>query len=183
MQTGMGLMQQTDGSAGQFDDAGLLDAPLDEFGSDTGALESGFGGGGLGEGGEGGGGTTPTAILGPPPVPSACTYPSSAPVMPTPPPSTATPAATASPGMSGMPMVPPGAMHGAGGTDKDVKADTKRVSVPPVKNGAPVQGRITAPPPLPNVTKLVAGKPVATRRIVAPGSAPGDRDADDAGRS
>ena len=80
-------------------------------------------------------------------------------------------------------MVPPGAMHGAAGTDKDAKADTKRVSVPPVKNGAPVQGRITTPPPLPNVTKLVAGKPVATRRIVAPGSAPGDRDADDAGRS
>ena len=69
-----------------------------------------------------------------------------------------------------MPMVPPGAMHGAGGAETDAKADTKRVSVPPVKNGAPVQGRITTPPPTPHVTKKVDGKPVATRRIIAPNS-------------
>ena len=181
MQAGIGLMQQAGGSAGQLDDASLSDIPLDEYGSETAALDSG----GRGDlGGGGGGGTTPTAMLGPPPVPSAGTYPSSAPVMPAVPPSTAAPAAAAGPGMAGMPMVPPGAMHGAGAADKDAKADTKRVSVPPVKNGAPVQGRITTPPPLPNVTKLVAGKPVATRRIVAPGSPPDEHESgDDAGRT
>jgi hypothetical protein len=37
-----------------------------------------------------------------------------------------------------------------------------------VKNGAPVQGRITTPPPTPEVIKRVDGKPVATRRILLP---------------
>ncbi|HRD11762.1 MAG TPA: hypothetical protein PLI79_07860 [Mycobacterium sp.] len=183
MQTGMGLVQQAGGSADQLDDASLSDLPLDEYGLGTTGLDTGGGGGG--DLGGGGGGTTPTAMLGPPPVPSASTYPSSAPVMPAAPPSTAAPPAAASPGMAGMPMVPPGAMHGGGAADKDAKADTKRVSVPTVRNGAPVQGRITTPPPpLPNVTKLVAGKPVATRRIVAPGSPPDEHESgDDAGRT
>ncbi len=40
-----------------------------------------------------------------------------------------------------------------------------------MKNGAPVQGRITAPPTTPVVTKNVdAQKKVATRRIVVPGN-------------
>ena len=169
MQTGMGMMQQAGGTANELDDASLSDLPLDEFGSETADLGGGTGGGSdLGSGGLGG--TTPTAMLGPPPVPSAGTYPSSAPVMPTPPLSTAAPAAAPTAGMAGMPMVPPGAMHGAGGAEKDAKADTKRVSVPPVKNGAPVQGRITTPPPAPQVTKKVDGKPVATRRIIVPNS-------------
>ena len=71
-------------------------------------------------------------------------------------------------------MIPPGAMHGAGGSEKDAKADTKRVAVPTVKNGAPVQGRITTPPPQPQVTKKVDGKPVATRRIIVPDSKAAD---------
>jgi hypothetical protein len=68
-------------------------------------------------------------------------------------------------------MMPPGGMAGAGGgaQGKDDKAETKRVSVPSVKNGAPVQGRISTPPPAaPTVTKNVDGKPVQTRRIVVP---------------
>lgn len=74
-------------------------------------------------------------------------------------------------------MVPPGAMHGAAGSEKDAKADTKRVSVPTVKNGAPVQGRITTPPPAPpQVVKKVDGKPVATKRIIVPNSTPTDGD-------
>ena len=72
--------------------------------------------------------------------------------------------------MAGVPMVPPGAMTGATGTDKDAKADTKRISVPQVRNGTPVQGRLTAPPVAP-VIKRVEGKPVASRRIIAPGDA------------
>ena len=59
-------------------------------------------------------------------------------------------------------------MGGAGAGGKDDKADTKRISVPAVKNGAPVQGRITTPPPSPVVTKSTDDKKVATRRIVIP---------------
>jgi hypothetical protein len=161
MQAGMGMMQQAGGSAAQLDKASLSDLPLDEYGSDVGDLGAGGSGGdaGLGGGGGGLGGTAPTAMLGPPPVPSAGTSPSS------------------TGGMSGMPMVPPGAMHGAAGSEKDAKADTKRVSVPTVKNGAPVQGRITAPPPAPpQVVKKVDGKPVATKRIIVPNSTPTEDD-------
>ncbi len=69
--------------------------------------------------------------------------------------------------------MPPGAVGGAGGTG-DTKTDTNRVVPPAVKNGAPVQGRITTPPAPPAVTKHVQGKPVATRRIIRP-----DPEADD----
>jgi hypothetical protein len=69
--------------------------------------------------------------------------------------------------MAGVPMVPPGTMTGAG-ADRDAKAETKRISVPQVRNGTPVQGRLTAPPVAP-VMKRVEGKPVASRRIIAPG--------------
>jgi hypothetical protein len=70
--------------------------------------------------------------------------------------------------MGGMPMMPPGAMGGAGAGGSDSKADTKRVVPPSVKNGAPVQGRIAKPQTAPEVVKRVAGKPIASRRILAP---------------
>jgi hypothetical protein len=72
--------------------------------------------------------------------------------------------------MAGMPMVPPGAMQGAAGADKDAKPDTKRVSGPSIRNGAPVQGRLTAPPNIPVVTTKGDGQAVATKRIVLPHS-------------
>jgi hypothetical protein len=65
-------------------------------------------------------------------------------------------------------MVPPGALAGSAGADKDAKADTRRVSVPPVRNGSPVQGRLTTPPPLPPVVKKEDGAPVVTRRVIVP---------------
>lgn len=170
MQAGMGMMQQAGGSAAELDKASLSDLPLDEYGADAGEFGGAEGGGSAGGGGGGGfGGTAPTAMLGPPPVPSAGTSPSAAPTMATPPSVAPTSTSTPAGGMSGMPMVPPGAMHGGAGADKDDKAATKRVSVPSIKNGAPVQGRITAPPPAPpQVVKKVDGKPVATKRIVVP---------------
>ena len=70
--------------------------------------------------------------------------------------------------MGAMPMMPPGAMHGAASTGSDAKPDTKRIVTPAVKNGAPVQGRITTPPPAPEVVKRVEGKPIASRRILLP---------------
>jgi hypothetical protein len=66
-------------------------------------------------------------------------------------------------------MVPPGAMHGAG--EKETKTDTKRVSLPAVRNGSPVQGRISAPPLAPTVTNKVEGKPVVTKHILTPTTA------------
>jgi hypothetical protein len=79
--------------------------------------------------------------------------------------------------MGAMPMMPPGAMHGAG-AGKDEKPDTKRIVAPSVKNGAPVQGRITTPPPGPEVVKRVEGKPVASRRIILPDQKRDDDDKD-----
>ncbi|SBS79726.1 conserved hypothetical protein [uncultured Mycobacterium sp.] len=176
MQAGMGMMQQAGGASAELDKASLTD-PLGEFGETPGEFGAG-GGGSAGGGGGGIGGTTPTAMLGPPPVPSAGTSPSSANTA-VPPPRMAAPASAPSGGMGGMPMIPPGAMHGAGGAEKDAKPDTKRVSVPTVKNGAPVQGRITTPPPTPQVTKKVDGKPVATKRILLPTSKPDDESTGD----
>ena len=165
MQAGMGMMQQAGGSAAELDKASLTDPSLGEFSETPG--EFGAGGGGSGGGGGGLGGTTPTAMLGPPPVPSAGTSPSAANTA-MPPARMPTPTSAPAGGMGGMPMIPPGAMHGGAGSEKEAKADTKRVSVPTVKNGAPVQGRITTPPPTPQVAKKVDGKPVATRRIIVP---------------
>jgi hypothetical protein len=178
MQAGMGMMQQAGGSAAQLDTTSLDGLPLDEYGLEMSDLGAAGGGGDAGLGGGGGiDGTAPTAMLGPPPVPSPGTSPSSARVMAPPPPVIPAPPSTPTGGMSGMPMVPPGAMHGAAGSEKDAKTDTKRVSVPTVKNGAPVQGRITAPPPAPpQVVKKVDGKPVATKRIIVPGNTPTDDD-------
>ena len=185
MQAGMGVFQQA--AAAPAEDASLASVPMDEFGStpeDFGTLggdgRPDFGAPGGGEnlsdgayGGLGGGfmgATAPTSLLGPPPVPSASTAPSSSPIAQITPPSAPPVASPGSTGMAGMPMVPPGAMAGANNADKDAKADTRRVSAPPVRNGAPVQGRLTTPPTLPPVTKKIDGTPVVTRRVVVPNS-------------
>jgi hypothetical protein len=155
MQAGMGALQHGTGAGEAI--------PGELMGSTSGAGESGAGGGGVG----GGGATTPTAMLGPLPPQSAGTEPASAhTTSPTPPSGQTAPGAPRAP-MGAMPMMPPGAMHGAG-AGKDEKPDTKRVVAPSVKNGAPVQGRITTPPPGPEVVKRVEGKPVASRRIILP---------------
>lgn len=190
MQTGMGLVQKTAGEATlPIEDTSLATAPLaGDFGGGAGDLaglgEAGAGGGGgadlgaLGGGGGGFGGTAPMSYLGPPAIPSASTAPSSAPITPIAAPSSSHVGPMGGAGMAGTPMIPPGAMGGVAGADKDAKPDTKRVSVPPVRNGAPVQGRLTVPPSPPTVTKNVDGKPVITRRIITPNSAdenkPGD---------
>jgi len=189
-QTGMGSYRGDGTSDLRIDDPGALDAlPVDDIAMDTTGLSDAdlggdggggddfgdFGGGGFGGVAPGGGsapmtGTTPTGLLGPPPVPSASTAPASAPAVAISPPNTAPTPTAAGAGMAGVPMVPPGAMTGTNGADKDVKADTKRITAPQVRNGAPVQGRLTAPPVAP-VIKRVEGKPVASRRIIAPGDA------------
>jgi hypothetical protein len=158
MQAGMGAMQHGAGGAAA---AGALPGEL--AGATSGA---GLGGGGGGLGG-GLGATTPTAMLGPLPAPSAGTEPASSHTAPT---SAGAASPTTGPrgAMGGMPMMPPGAMHGAGGAGKDEKPDTKRIVAPTVKNGAPVQGRITTPPPSSEVVKRVEGKPIASRRILLP---------------
>ena len=187
-QSGMGSYRGDGGSDLKIDEPGSLDAvPIDDIatdvpglsdvgpGGDGGFTDSGsFGGGGFGGGGFGGAdpgggsaavaGTIPTGLLGPPPVPSASTAPASAPGLTTSPTNLGPTSSPAAAGMAGVPMVPPGTMTGANGADKDTKADTKRISVPQVRNGTPVQGRLTAPPVAP-VIKRVEGKPIASRRI------------------
>ncbi|SPM36387.1 hypothetical protein BN973_03554 [Mycobacterium rhizamassiliense] len=159
MQAGMGAMQHGAGGAA----AGAIPAEL--AGSTKGAGGLGGGGGGLGGGL---GATTPTAMLGPLPAPSAGTEPAAAHGAAGGTPSAATPSAGPRGGMGGMPMMPPGGMHGGAGSNKDDKPGTKRIVAPTVKNGAPVQGRITKPPPSPEVVKRVEGKPIASRRILLP---------------
>ena len=161
MQMGMGALQHGVGGAATEGEA--IPGELLEAGGGGGE----FGGGGGGGVGGGLGATAPTAMLGPIPNPSPGTVPASSP-NPSPSPSSA-PEPTTAPrgGMGAMPMMPPGAMTSAG-SGGDPKADTKRVVVPSVKNGAPVQGRITTPPPMPEVIKRIDGKPVATRRILLP---------------
>lgn len=98
--------------------------------------------------GDGLAGTTPAADLGPPATPpstnpaSASTAPQQA---PSPDPSTAPRSGT-----GGMPMMPPAAMGGGAG---DAKVDTKRITAPAVRNGDPVQGRVTARPSPPQTAK------------------------------
>src|ERR1700748_455370 len=169
MQQGMQMGTQMAGSLGKAGQgAGMAgEIPADALGDALGA-----GGAALGAGGAAGadlaGVTTPAGNLGPPPVPSAGTYPMSAQQVPVPP-SPPDPGAGARGSMGGgMPMMPPGAAGGAGAGGSDSKAETKRVVPPTVKNGAPVQGRITSPQTTPEVVKRIAGKPVASRRIVAP---------------
>ncbi|QLL10273.1 hypothetical protein H0P51_16460 [Mycobacterium vicinigordonae] len=163
MQAGMGMMH---GAGGGEITPGELLADEGEFGGGSGFS----GGGGAASGGGGGGveGTTPTAILGPPPTPSAGTVPASSQAV-----SPVTPAPHDAPSaqrgaMGAMPMMPPGALNGGASSGGEAKPDTKRIVGPTVKNGAPVQGRITTPPPKPAVVKHIEGKPVATRRILTP---------------
>jgi len=139
----------------------------------------GAGGSALGDGAGAGAGlagaTTPAGNLGPPPTQSAGTYPASSPTPQAPVPTAPDAAGARGQIGGGMPMMPPGAA-GAGGSGGDSKAETKRVVPPSVKNGAPVEGRITTPQTAPEVVKRVAGKPIVSRRILAPGD---KRDEDD----
>jgi hypothetical protein len=170
LQQGMGALQQSAKAETLTPEALSASGLGDEFGGGAGDLGEAGGGSssGGGGGGVGGGGTTPMSMLGPPATPTASTVPTSSRAMP-PVPAPPTPPTTGQMGgMGGYPMMPPGAMHGAGGEGKDDKPGTKRVSVPSVKNGAPVQGRVSVPPTGPTVTKQVEGKTVATRRIVIP---------------
>jgi hypothetical protein len=165
LQQGMGAMQQKgEGALNPEDLAG------EGLGSDLGGGEPklGEGGGGSGGGGGGIGSTTPAAALGPPATPSGSTTPTSGRAAMPPMTAPAAPAATTtSGGMGGMGAMPHGGMH-SGGESKDEKPGTKRVAVPSLKNGAPVQGRIATPPTPPTVTKKVDGKTVASRRIIIP---------------
>jgi hypothetical protein len=186
-----GASQVLQAGSALFGESGADAAPLDtgidlgsddEFGptaDDFGAYSEldgsgGFGAGGFGSGGfgagsggsgawdpaipDGSGATMPAAVFGPPPVPSAGIYPSAVPQ----PPAAGTAPAIASPaaGMAGMPLIPPGGTQPAG-SEKDAKAEPKRVAVPLVRNGAPVQGRIIPGPVAPVVN--LEGQPVATR--------------------
>ncbi|WP_293323449.1 hypothetical protein [Mycobacterium sp.] len=170
LQMGMGALQHGEGGAGASEAV-----PGELLGAEGGHL----GGGELGKVGGGGGEalgtTTPTAMLSPLPAPSAGTVPASSHAVSSAPPTAPEPATAPKGAMGAMPMMPPGAMPAAG-TGGDTKPETKRVVAPGVKNGAPVQGRITMPPPTPEVVKRVEGKPVATRRILLP-----ERKRDDGG--
>lgn len=176
LQTGMGLFQQAAGAAAApIEDDTLAEAPLAEdigAAADFGGLPAG-GSGDLGASGSLGsaGGTAPMAYLGPPPIPSASTAPSSAPITAITPPANGPAGTVGAAGMTGMPMVPPGGLTAGAPTDKDLKTDTKRVAVPPLRNGAPVQGRLTVPPAAPLVAKKIDGKPVVTRQITGPDDA------------
>jgi hypothetical protein len=176
-QQGMQAMQAVMGVAGKGAGGGAAAA-----GAIPGALGAAGGAAGEAAGMAGAGGgagaglasTAPASQLGPPPTPSAGTVPASSPTQPPVPAPPSDAAAGPRGGMGGMPMMPPGGMAGAGGAGSDTKPETKRVVTPSVKNGAPVQGRIVAPPAAPEVVKRVAGKPVASRRILAPDQKPDD---------
>jgi hypothetical protein len=181
LQAGSALFGESGADASPLD-TGIDLGPDDEFGStaddfgEYGELDGsgGFGSGGFDSGGfgvgsggsdawdpvspEGSGATMPAAVFGPPPVPSAGISPSAVPQ----PPAAGTAPAIASPaaGMAGMPLIPPGGTQPAG-SEKDAKAEPKRVAVPVVRNGAPVQGRIIPGPVAPVVN--LEGQPVATR--------------------
>jgi hypothetical protein len=64
--------------------------------------------------------------------------------------------------MTGMPMVPPGALGAGGAGDSKEKPPEKRVTAPGVPNGQPVKGRLTVPPNVP-VAKSGEEKPTVTR--------------------
>lgn len=163
MQAGQQLVSGL-GNAGQgVELAGEL--PADALGDGLGA-----GGALLGAGGSAGAGlasTMPAGTLGPPATPSAATFPSAA-AVPSPPPLAPEAAGSGRGAVGGYPMVPPGTAGNAGAAGSEAKADTKRVVPPAVRNGAAVQGRVSTPPKLPEVTKHVHGKPVASRRIAGP---------------
>ncbi len=179
LQQGMGATEDASGDFAADEFAAGLD---DEFDSGAGDLGTGGSGGGGSGGGGVGAGTAPMSMLGPAATPNSATTPTAARASITP----SVPAATAAPtgqmgGMGGYPMMPHSAMQSGAGADKDDKAATKKVSVPSVKNGAPVTGRVTAPPTGPTISKQVEGKTVATRRIVIPSDKSSDK-AEDPGR-
>jgi hypothetical protein len=186
MQQGMQAGQQFAGAFGKGGQGAELagELPADALGDTLGAGGAllGAGGAAAGAGGAALEGTTPAAMLGPPPAPSAGTVPMSSATTPPVPPSGAEQTTAARGAMGGYPMMPPGVMGGTGEAGKDQKPDTKRVLPPAVRNGAPVQGRITTPAPTtPEVTKRVEGKPVGSRRILLPEHKPEDDDADQTG--
>ena len=167
LQAGFGALQHSHGGAESAGEA----IPGELLGAGGGADGLGGGGGGGGEGsglGLGLGPTTPTAMLGPLPAPSAGTVPASSHGTSPPLPSAPEPTSAQRGAMGAVPMMPPGVKKGAPGTGSDAKPDTKRIIGPTVKNGAPLQGRITTPPPTPEVIKRVAGKPITSRRILLP---------------
>jgi hypothetical protein len=160
LQTGLGTLSKGAGAGAEL--------PASALGAELGGgpAKSALSGGGAGVGG--GGGTSPAAMLGPPPIPGGGTAPASSPHGPPIPPAPAEPTSAPSGAAGGMPMMSPAGMQGAGGSGGNDKPGTKRVVPPSVKNGAPVQGRITSPLKPPEVIKRIEGKPVATRRILAP---------------
>ena len=178
IQAGAGMLGPADTGFGDAVDGEPL---VDDFGSaatDPGDLGGAFddAAGPYGAGTFGGGAaaaglsaTTPTALLGPPAVPSPSTSPASGSGRAVAGHSGATAGGAA--GIGGLPLIPPGAVPPAAGaersTDTGTKAGTKRVSVPPVRNGAAVQGRITAADPV--AASRVAGRPVAHRRVLTAG--------------
>ncbi len=170
-------LTSTLGKAGQG--AGAAALPADALGGALGAGGSAMGAGGGGAGLAGA--TTPAGNLGPPPTPTAGTVPMSSQQAPVTSPPPAEGAGARGQMGGGMPMMPPGA-GGAAGSGGDSKAETKRVVPPTVKNGAPVQGRISTPQAAPEVVKRVAGKPIASRRILPPDSKVED-DADQVDRN
>lgn len=169
LQAGMGALQHSGGAA----EAGEV-VPAELAGTAGGPGELG----GAGVGGGALGATTPTAMLGPLPAPSPGTEPASSHSAAPAPPGPPAPTTAARGAMGAMPMMPPGAMQGGSASANDAKPDTKRIVAPTVKNGAPVQGRIVTPPPLPEVVKRVEGKPIATRRILLPKHTRDDDDGD-----
>lgn len=179
MQAGAGLSPAagavSDGAFGSIDDASLFDElsaeDLGFAGDDVDSADLPDGAAELGDAAGISKSPGPGIVLAPAATPlaatpSAATLPASAPGSPAPTPAPHIPAAGAGAGMAGMPMIPPGGVTGAGAADRDAKTGTRRIATPPVPNGAPVQGRITAPPPV--ITTTTDGKPVASRRIVMP---------------
>jgi hypothetical protein len=162
LQTGLGAFSKGAG-AGAAVPASALGA---ELGASGGKLGGGAGGGA--GAGAGGGGTSPAAMLGPPPTPGGGTAPASSPHGPPIPPPPGEPTSAPRGAGGGMPMMSPAGMQGAGGAGANDKPGTKRVVPPSIKNGAPIQGRITSPLKPPEVIKRIEGKPIATRRILAP---------------
>ena len=166
-QSGNQLLQAGLGAFSKGAGAGAV-APASSLGAGLGADTAKSGAGGGGAAGAGGGGTSPAAMLGPPPTPGGGTAPASSPHGPPIPPAPAEPTSAPTGAMGGTPMMSPAGMHGAGGSGSNDKPGTKRVVPPSIKNGAPIQGRITSPLKPPEVIKRIEGKPVATRRILAP---------------
>jgi hypothetical protein len=184
LQQGVQAGSQLTGAFGKGGQGAALAGELPEDAlEDTLGVGGGLLGAGAGAAGAAGGAveaTAPAGNLGPPPTPSAGTYPASAPAPPPVPPA-AEPSQAPRGAMAGYPMMPPGTMAGAG-APADGKTDTKRIVGPTVKNGAPVQGRINTPPKVPEVVKRIEGKPIASRRIIAPDHKPDEEDSTESNR-